>query len=503
MAEEAKDACGVVGIYAPGEDVPRLTYLALCALQHRGQESAGIALSDGRRLVVYKELGLVSQVFDEAVLGSLHGHLAIGHVRYSTTGSSSWANAQPTYKSSTAGQIAVAHNGNLVNAVGLRGTLADAGGDPTPLRARLNSTSDTDLVAAHIARAGTGDTKQAILDVLPRLAGAYSFAMMDEERVFGARDPQGFRPLCLGRLSGGGWVIASETCALDLLGAEFIRDVEPGELVAIGADGVTGQRFAAPRGAACVFEHVYFARPDSNLMGQNVYATRFRMGRRLAEESGADADLVIPVPDSSVPAAQGFAQASRIPYSEGFVKNRYVGRTFIQPTQSMRQQGIKMKLNPLREVISGHRVVVVDDSIVRGNTTRQIVAMMRSAGATEVHMRISSPPIRWPCFYGIDMPDQNDLIGARMEVEEICRHIAADSLAYLSLQGMLAATQIPADEFCTACFSSRYPVQIPAVELQSKQVLEDPDPESGESRGSRRREGVAKGGSCRGAAPSA
>jgi amidophosphoribosyltransferase len=477
MAGEAKDACGVVGIYAPGEDAGRLTYYALCALQHRGQESAGIAISDGRGLVVYKELGLVAQVFDEAVLGSLRGHLAIGHVRYSTTGSSSWANAQPTYKSSPAGQIAVAHNGNLVNAVSLRGTLADAGGDPTPLRARLDATSDTDLIAAHIARAGTGDTRQAILDVLPRLAGAYSFAMMDERRVFGARDPQGFRPLCLGRLPAGGWAIASETCALDLLGAEFIRDVEPGELLSIGSEGIEGVRFAAPRGAACVFEHVYFARPDSNLMGQNVYATRFRMGRALADESGADADLVIPVPDSSIPAAQGFAHASGLRYSEGFVKNRYVGRTFIEPTQSMRQQGIKMKLNPLREVIRERRVVVVDDSIVRGNTTRQIVAMLKGAGATEVHMRISSPPIKWPCFYGIDMPNQDELIGAGMGVDEIRHHIGADSLAYLSLEGMLAATQIPADEFCTACFSSRYPVQIPAVELQSKHVLEGPDRE--------------------------
>jgi amidophosphoribosyltransferase len=475
MAEEARDACGVVGVYAPDEDVPRLTYYALCALQHRGQESAGMAISDGRRLVVYKELGLVGQVFDQAVLGSLQGHLAIGHVRYSTTGSSSWDNAQPTYKSSPAGQVAVAHNGNLVNAVGLRDALADAGGDPTPHGARLRSSSDTDLVAALIARAGKGDTEQAILDVLPALSGAYSFAMMDEETVFGARDPQGFRPLCLGRLPHGGWVIASETCALDLLGAHFIRDVEPGELVTIGPGGVSGQRFAPPKGAACVFEHVYFARPDSNLMGQNVFATRVRMGRRLAGEAGADADLVMPVPDSSIPAAQGFAQASGIPYSEGFVKNRYVGRTFIQPTQSMRQQGIKMKLNPLREVIRGRRVVVVDDSIVRGNTTRQIVVMLKNVGAREVHMRISSPPIKWPCFYGIDMPDQDELIGARLGVEEIRAHIAADSLAYLSLEGMLAATQIPADEFCTACFSSRYPVAIPAVELQSKHVLEDPD----------------------------
>lgn len=472
MTDDARDACGVVGIYAPGEDVARLTYYALYALQHRGQESAGIAISDGRSMVVYKELGLVSQVFDESVLTSLRGHLAVGHVRYSTTGSTTWDNAQPTYKAGESGEIAVAHNGNLVNSVELKRDLAAAGGDPTPEGARMKSTSDTDLVAAHIARAGKGDMKEAILEVLPRLSGAYSFTMMDGDRVFAARDPQGFRPLCIGRLRDGGWIVASETCALDLLGAAFVRDVEPGEVVSIGADGLAGESFAGGRHAACIFEHVYFARPDSTLMGQNVYATRYRMGQRLATEAPVTAELVMPVPDSGVPAAQGFAQASGIAYGEGFVKNRYVGRTFIQPTQSMREQGIRMKLNPLREVIAGRRVVVVDDSIVRGNTTRQIVAMLREAGARGVHMRISSPPIRWPCFYGIDMPDQDELIASRFDVDGIRNHIAADSLAYLSLQGMVDATEIPGDEFCTACFSSRYPVEIPAHELRDKHVLE-------------------------------
>lgn len=472
MTDEARDSCGVVGIYAPGEDVSRLTYYALYALQHRGQESAGIAISDGDTMVVYKELGLVAQVFDETVLTSLRGHLAIGHVRYSTTGSSSWDNAQPTYKTSPAGQIAVAHNGNLVNTLELRNSLTAAGGDPTPGGARRSS-SDTDLVAAHIARRSDGDMQTAILDVLPRLAGAYSFTMTDGERIFGARDPHGFRPLCLGRLPEGGWLLASETCALDLLGASFIRDVEPGELVTIDSGGVRTERFANGSHAACIFEHVYFARPDTNLMGQNVYATRYRMGRLLASEAYVPADLVMPVPDSGVPAAQGYAFGSKIPYSEGFVKNRYVGRTFIQPTQSMRQQGIRMKLNPLREVISGRRVVVVDDSIVRGNTTRQIVAMLREAGAREVHMRISSPPIRWPCFYGIDMPDQDELIGSQLNIDEICDRIEADSLAYLSLEAMVQATNIPEDEFCTACFSSRYPVAIPAHELRTKHVLEE------------------------------
>ncbi len=475
MAGEARDACGVVGIYAPGEDVARLTYYGLYALQHRGQESAGIAISDGQTILVYKELGLVAQAFDETVLQSLRGFVSIGHTRYSTTGSSSWDNAQPTFKSSPAGQIAVAHNGNLVNSVQLAGTLAAAGGDPTPAGARLNSTSDTDLVAAHIARANEGDMREAILKVLPKLSGAYSFTMMNEERLFGARDPHGFRPLSIGRLPGGGWVLASETCALDLLGARFIRDVEPGEMVTIDANGLTSESLARPRPAACVFEHVYFARPDSTLMGHNVYATRYRMGQRLAREAPVVAELVMPVPDSGVPAAQGFAQGSTIPYGDGFVKNRYVGRTFIQPTQSMREQGIRMKLNPVREVIEGRRVVVIDDSIVRGNTTRQIVAMLRDAGAREVHMRISSPPIKWPCFYGIDMPDQDELIGSRMEVEEICAHIGADSLAYLSTEGMLEATQVPKEDFCTACFSSRYPIPIPEHDLRDKHVLEAPE----------------------------
>jgi amidophosphoribosyltransferase len=472
MSGEARDACGVVGIYAPGEDVARLTYYALYALQHRGQESAGIAISDGSTVVVYKELGLVSQVFDETVLQSLAGRLAIGHTRYSTTGSTSWENAQPTYKSSPMGQLALAHNGNLVNSVKLKESLAAAGGDPTPEAARLPSSSDTDLVAAHIARRNQGDMGAAIRTVLPELSGAYSFTMMDESRIFGARDPHGFRPLCIGRLEKGGWILASETCALDLLGAKFIRDVEPGELVTIDENGLSSERFSEVRSAACVFEHVYFARPDSMLMGQNVYASRYRMGQRLAEEAPVIAELVMPVPDSGVPAAQGFAQASGIPYGDGFVKNRYVGRTFIQPTQSMRQLGIRMKLNPVREIIEGRRVVVIDDSIVRGNTTKQIVAMLREAGAREVHMRISAPPIKWPCFYGIDMPDQDELIASRLDVEGVRTHIAADSLAHLSLEGMLDSTQIPADQFCTACFSSRYPVEIPAEDLRDKHVLE-------------------------------
>jgi len=475
MSGEAKDACGVVGIYAPGEDVARLTYYALYALQHRGQESAGIAISNGDSMVVYKDLGLVSQVFDEPTLKSLHGHVAIGHCRYSTTGRNTWENAQPSFKSGSEGQVALAHNGNLVNTLDLRRQLEEAGGDPTPNQAQLGSSNDTDIVAAIIARAQRQrDTRQALKDILPRLSGAFSFTIMDEGTVFGVRDAQGFRPLCIGRLDSGGWVLVSETCALDLIGARFIRDVEPGEMVTINEDGLTSDRFAPATVAACVFEHVYFARPDSALMGQNVYSTRYRMGQRLAEESPATAELVMALPDSGVPAAQGYAQASGIVYGEGFVKNRYVGRTFIQPTQAMRQQGIKMKLNPLREVIAGKRLVVIDDSIVRGNTTRKIVSMLRESGAREVHVRISSPPLKWPCFYGIDMPNQDELIGSQLDVEGVRDHISADSLGYLSLEGMLNATGLPSDSFCTACFSSNYPIPIPERELHTKNVLELP-----------------------------
>jgi amidophosphoribosyltransferase len=466
--DRPREACGVVGVYAPGENVAKLTYYALFALQHRGQESAGIAVSDGRTIVVYKDMGLVSQVFDENTLTSLTGDIAIGHVRYSTTGSSLWENAQPTYKSSGGLEVVLGHNGNLVNTMELAGQLDPAAAG----RVGPQASTDSDLVAELIAGSGKPTVEEAILDTLPKLRGAFSFVMMDEHNVFGARDPNGLRPLVIGHLPDGGYVLASETCALNIIGARYVREVEPGEFVAIGADGIRSHQYAEANPSLCIFEYVYFARPDSKLYGRGVYLTRHRMGMRLAEEAPVDADLVMPVPDTGQAAAAGYARRSGIPYGEGLVKNRYVGRTFINPTQSIRQQGIRTKLNPLSEVIEGRRLVVVDDSIVRGNTTRQIVRMLREAGASEVHMRISSPPIKWPCFYGIDTANRDELIAATSTEEEIREHIEADSLAYLSLEGLVAATDVAQDMFCTACFSAQYPVSVPDQLRVTKHMLE-------------------------------
>lgn len=465
--DQPKDECGVVGIYAPGEDVAKLTYYALFALQHRGQESAGIAVSDGNSILVYPGMGLVAQVFNETILSSLSGHLAVGHVRYSTTGTSSWENAQPVYRSSGGVAIALGHNGNLVNTLELVDEIDREHTTAAPI-----SSTDSALIATMIAQSGRLTAEDAILDTLPRLKGAFSLVMMDEQTVFGARDPNGVRPLVLGRLPSG-YALASETCALDIIGAEVIREVEPGELVAIDSVGVRSHRFAKAKSNLCIFEYVYLARPDSVLYGKNVYQTRYRMGVRLAEEAPVQADMVTPVPDTGAAAAAGYARRSGIPYGEVFVKNRYVGRTFIQPTQSIRQQGIRAKLNPLPSLIEGKSLVVVDDSIVRGNTTRQIVRMLKEAGASEVHMRISSPPIKWPCFYGVDIADRDELIAAWQTVEEIREHIGAESLAYLSLDGLVASTEVPADMFCTACFSSKYPIPIPEHVKVTKHMLEE------------------------------
>ncbi|WP_051209532.1 amidophosphoribosyltransferase [Propionicicella superfundia] len=459
-----RDHCGVFGVFAPGEEVAKLTYYGLFALQHRGQESAGVAVSNGDRIMVFKDMGLVSQVFDEPTLNSLTGHLAIGHTRYSTTGSSEWSNAQPTFRAASGGGIALAHNGNLTNTSELEELLREATGEQVPPKKRMDSTSDTSVVTALMSAFAEAGLKKAALRILPRLAGAFSFVFMNEQSLYAARDRHGFRPLVLGRLERG-WVVASETAALDIVGASFIREVEPGELITIDAGGLRSQRFAEPEPHGCLFEYVYLARPDTSIAGRSVHAARVEIGRTLAAEAPADADLVIPVPESGTPSAIGFAQGSGIPYGMGLVKNAYVGRTFIQPSQTIRQLGIRLKLNPLRDVIAGRRLVVVDDSIVRGNTQRALIKMLREAGAAEVHVRISSPPVQWPCFFGIDFATRAELIAPGLSVDEIARSIGADSLGYISLEGLIASTGIAKRMLCTACFSGEYLVDVPRERL--------------------------------------
>ena len=471
-----RDACGVFGVWAPGEEVSKLTYFGLYALQHRGQESAGIAVSDGEGIVVYKDMGLVAQVFDESHLIALDGHIAIGHTRYSTTGSSNWENAQPTFRDTPSGGVALAHNGNLINTGELARRVAELeverGDVMLPGMAPPNSSSDTDLVTLLLANHPAPTLEAAALEILPLLRGAFSFVFMNEGTLFAARDPQGIRPLVLGRLERG-WVVASETAALDIVGASFVREIEPGELIVVDEHGLRTQNFAPPDPKGCIFEYVYLARPDTTIAARSVHATRVEVGRRLARQSPVEADLVIPVPESGTPAAVGYAQESGIPYAQGLVKNAYVGRTFIQPSQTIRQLGIRLKLNPLREVIAGQRLVVVDDSIVRGNTQRALVRMLREAGAAEVHVRISSPPVKWPCFYGIDFPTRAELIANGLAVEEICLSIGADSLTYIELDELIEATTVPRDRLCTACFSGEYPIELPEPEQLGKHLLED------------------------------
>ncbi len=476
-----QDACGVFGVWAPGEEVAKLTYFGLYALQHRGQESAGIAVSDGRQILVYKEMGLVSQVFNEATLESLSGYLAIGHTRYSTTGASVWENAQPTFRRTAVGNLALGHNGNLTNTAELAERLAaqvDESGE-LPLGQTVNATSDTELMTALLASHPASSIEAAAMIELPKMRGAFSLVFMDDITLYAARDPQGIRPLVLGELETG-WVVASETAALDIVGARFVRDVQPGELIAIDKDGVRSQTFAVADRKACLFEYVYLARPDTALDGQSVHSTRVEVGQRLAREHPVDADLVIPVPESGTPSAVGYAQASGIPFAQGLVKNAYVGRTFISPSQTLRQLGIRLKLNPLREVIAGKRLVVVDDSIVRGNTQRAIVKMLREAGATEVHVRISSPPVRWPCFYGIDFATRAELVANNQTVDQICESIGADSLSYISLDNLIEATNVKKDNLCRACFDGVYPIDLPAPELRGEFVLEPDDSPAGD-----------------------
>jgi amidophosphoribosyltransferase len=463
-----QDECGVFGVWAPGEEVAKLTFYGLYALQHRGQESAGIATSDGERIFVYKDMGLVSQVFTESDLATLTGNLAIGHCRYSTTGSSTWNNAQPTLRATNHGTLALAHNGNLTNTGDLAEKLAKI---TTNSDDGLNATTDTEIMTALIAAQEGKNFESSALEVLPQLKGAFSLVFMDEHTLYAARDHHGVRPLVIGKLEHG-WVVASESAALDIVGASFVREVEPGEFIAIDQNGLRSHHWATPEPKGCIFEYVYLARPDTSISGRNVHATRVAVGEQLAKEHPASADLVIPVPESGTPAAIGYAKASGIPYGMGLVKNSYVGRTFIQPSQTIRQLGIRLKLNPLREIIEGKRIVVVDDSIVRGNTQRALVRMLREAGALEIHVRISSPPVKWPCYYGIDFASRAELIAAGLETEEIRRSIGADSLGYVSMEGLIAATTIAEDKLCTACFSGKYPIQIPADLSAGKNLLE-------------------------------
>jgi amidophosphoribosyltransferase len=473
-----RDACGVFGVWAPGEAVAKLAYYGLHALQHRGQESAGIAVSDGSRIVVHKEMGLVAQVFDEPSLTALRGDIAVAHCRYSTTGASVWANAQPTFRSTSAASLALGHNGNLTNTRELAAMLPEDLVSASGGHGVIQATSDTDVLTELFVRgsataedeeAGSG-VEATAARILPLVKGAYSLVFMDENTLYAARDPQGFRPLVLGQLAAGGWVVASETAALDIVGAAFVREVQPGELIALDERGVRSRIFAAAAPKVCLFEYVYLARPDTTISGRGLHVTRVEIGRTLAREHPAAADLVIPVPESGTPAAIGYAEASGIPYGQGLVKNSYVGRTFIQPSQTIRQRGIRLKLNPLRDVIAGRRIVVVDDSIVRGNTQRAIVTMLREAGASEVHVRIASPPVAWPCFYGIDFATKDELIAGKCQVSEICAAIGADSLGYVSLDGLTAATRQPAGSLCRACFDGRYPVPV-AESNQGKDML--------------------------------
>ena len=444
--------CGVFGIRSVERDVARLSYFALFALQHRGQESAGIAVSEGGRLTVLRDMGLVAQVFNEQQLQALPGEVAIGHTRYSTTGGVHWSNAQPLVHHGRERTVALGHNGNLTNAESLRDELIADG-------IRLGSTSDTEVIAALIAR-DPAPLPEAVAATMLRLEGAYSVVALVDGTLVAFRDPHGIRPLTLGRI-GDDWVVASESCALDLIGATVDRDVRPGEVLWLDDEGIhSAQAVPEGRGAACIFEHVYFARPDSRLGGSEIHSSRVRMGQRLAEEAPVVADLVMPIPDSGTPAAIGFAKASGIPFEEGLIKNRYVGRTFIQPDQELRRQGIRLKFNPLDEV-AGKRVVIVDDSIVRGNTMQQLIAMLFDGGAAEVHVRISSPPVVSPCFYGIDMADEDELAASHRSVEEMRERIGATSLHYLSLDGMQSATKLPAGSVCRACFTREYPTSVP------------------------------------------
>jgi len=459
------EACGVFGVYAPDEDIARLTFFALFALQHRGQESAGIATSDGDKIQVYANMGLVSQVFSEASLATLNGgHIGIGHNRYSTTGSSSKCNVQPIVVGKGAEAIAVAHNGNIINAKLLREELAAQG-------FTFNTSTDTEVIANLVLSSTEKSWVDRIRYAMHRLQGVYSLTMLTRDSLYAVRDPMGVRPLSLGTIKGG-WVIASETCALDHIGADFLREVGPGEIIVINAEGIKSYSEPVGRKSLCIFEFIYFARPDSVINGRLLYPIRQAMGEVLAQEHPVDADLVMGVPDSATAAALGYSHYSGIPLCEGLLKNRYVGRTFIEPDQRIRSLGVKLKFNPLPQVLDGKRVVVVDDSIVRGTTTPQVIKMLRKAGAKEIHMRICAPPIRYPCFFGVDMATRWELIAAQKTTPEICKFIGANSLGYMSVPGLIKAVNLPRDNFCLACFTGDYPIPV-QLEMMDKLALEN------------------------------
>ena len=463
------ESCGVFGIYAPGEDVARLTYFALFALQHRGQESAGIATTDGKDILVYADMGMVTHVFDEHSLSHLKGNIAIGHNRYSTMGSSQIYNAQPLVVGPDSDPIAIAHNGNVINAKHLREELSDQGYE-------FCTTTDTEVIANLILSAPAKSWRDKIRYATHRLQGAYSFVLMTKDSLFAVRDPFGVRPLCLGTINSS-WVIASESCALDHIGATFTREVEPGEIVAITENGVDSYQGESERRALCIFEFIYFARPDSVINGRLLYSARLAMGEGLAEEHPVDADLVMGVPDSATAAGFGYSYKSKILIREALLKNRYMWRTFIEPDQRIRDLGVKLKFNPLPEMLNGKRVVVVDDSIVRGTTTPKVVELLKKAGTKEIHMRICAPPIRYPCFFGVDMATRWELIAAQKSVPEVRDFIGADSLGYLSIPGLIKAVALPKDIFCLACFTGDYPIPVQlemdklALETMSRQDL--------------------------------
>lgn len=453
---EIREKCGIFGIFSKEENVAETIFYGLQALQHRGQESAGIAVSDGENILIYKDLGLVSSVFNHQNLAPLQGKIGIGHTRYSTKGKNAWKNSQPLFRTFKNQSFAIAHNGNLINAEALRNEQIKKG-------AKLETFTDTEIFASLIETSQKETIEEAVEEAVSKVKGSYSIVILTKDEIIGLRDPNGFRPMALGK-KGDSYIIASETCAFDIIDAQFIREIDPGEFIVINNDGLRSQMvFPVERKAMCVFELIYFARPDSYLFNKNMYEVRYRMGQELARESGADADLVISVPDSGTPAAIGYSTASKIPYVEGFIKNRYIGRTFIQPNQKIREIGVKLKLNPLKDIIKGKRLVVVDDSIVRGNTSRQIIKMLYNAGAREIHMRISSPPLVYPCFYGIDMATQTEFIANHRTVEEIRKFLGVESLAYLSIDGLVRAIGEPKNNFCFACFNGDYPVDVSEI----------------------------------------